>query len=332
VSADTTGIDLAPDATGTQIVDATRAVLRDAFPLAELTRSEPPPGLADRRRARAADLGWTGCGLPEALGGAGFAVTEEALLFRELGRGLVSPGVMATLLAALVVADADPDRARAFADGTRRAGLAVDGPGRLLLIDARPGDDAVRIDGPQVTLIPAAALADRTPMESVDPTLTLHAVDRTATATVRTAPLGDRARLLLAAQMVGLAEASCAMAVAHAKLRQQFGRPIGAFQAVAHPCADMEVRARAADAQLAFAAVAARDGRADAPAQVLSALLVAADAAFRNATVTIRVLGGMGYSSESGAHLFLKRAMVLREAAGGERAIRRALLDGPPPA
>jgi alkylation response protein AidB-like acyl-CoA dehydrogenase len=329
------GIDLSPDATETQIVDATRAVLREAFALADLTRPDPVPGLADRRWARAADLGWTGCGLTDALGGAGFAMTEEALLFRELGRGLVTPSVMATLLAALAVSDTDPDRARAFARGSLRAGIAVAAPepGRLFLIGVGPGDDAVRIDGPHLSLLPAAALAHRTEVECVDPTLTLHTVAGTATqiGAIVTAPLGDRARLLLAAQLVGLAEASCAMAVSHAKLREQFGRPIGAFQAVAHHCADMELRARAADAQLAFAAVAARDGRADAPSQILSAVLVAADAAFRNATMTIRVLGGMGYSSESGAHLFLKRTMVLREAAGGERAIRRALLDGPPP-
>jgi hypothetical protein len=138
--------------------------------------------------------------------------------------------------------------------------------------------------------------------------------------------LPRRAELLVAAQLTGMAEAARDMAAGYAKLRVQFGKPIGSFQSVAHHCADMALRAEAATSQLYFAAIAERDGRADATHQVAAALLVAGDAAFQNATLNIRVHGGIGFTAECDAHNFLKRTVLYRAITGGAAPHQQRLL------
>jgi alkylation response protein AidB-like acyl-CoA dehydrogenase len=107
------------------------------------------------------------------------------------------------------------------------------------------------------------------------------------------------------------------MAVAYAGVREQFGRPIGTFQAIKHHCANMVVAARCARDQTNFAAVAFDDERPDAALQVECALLVAGSAALDNAGKNIQIHGGMGFSDEADPHLFLKRAQLLLALAGG---------------
>jgi alkylation response protein AidB-like acyl-CoA dehydrogenase len=113
------------------------------------------------------------------------------------------------------------------------------------------------------------------------------------------------------------------MAVEYAKDRVQFGRPIGSFQAVKHRCADMAVRAEVARSLTTFAALALRDGEPDAPRHVLEAKALAVDAALANAHDDVQNHGGMGFTWEADAHLYLKRAWVLEHQFG----TRRALLD-----
>src|SRR3546814_7592323 len=86
------------------------------------------------------------------------------------------------------------------------------------------------------------------------------------------------------------------MGVDYAGLREQFGRPIGTFQAVKHHCANMAIAARCARDQVSFAAVAIDEGRADAALQVESALFVAGTAAIENAGKNIQIHGGIGFS------------------------------------
>jgi alkylation response protein AidB-like acyl-CoA dehydrogenase len=114
-----------------------------------------------------------------------------------------------------------------------------------------------------------------------------------------------------------LARAALDMAVAYAGMREQFGRPIGAFQAIKHHCANMALAARCACDQVRFAAVALDDGRGDAPLQIESALYVAGSAALQNCGTNIQIHGGMGFSDETEPHRLLKRARVFVEIAGG---------------
>jgi alkylation response protein AidB-like acyl-CoA dehydrogenase len=129
------------------------------------------------------------------------------------------------------------------------------------------------------------------------------------------APASDfqrRGAVLVAAQLAGMAAATADSAVAYAKERRQFDKPIGAFQAVKHICADMEVRAEIARAAVDAAGVTYDDpGVGDVERAIASAKVVATDAALANAKACIQVHGGMGFTWEVDAHLYLKRAWVL---------------------
>ena len=131
----------------------------------------------------------------------------------------------------------------------------------------------------------------------------------------------DGARPLLrgvrAGQLLGIAETSQELATEYARRREQFGRPIGSFQAIKHILADAYVRQ-----ELARAAVYAAGATLDRPEvgsverAVAAAKLAAGEAALKNARACIQVHGGMGYTWEVPAHFFLKRAMVLEQSFG----------------
>ena len=119
-----------------------------------------------------------------------------------------------------------------------------------------------------------------------------------------------RGAVLVAASLTGIAEATRDISAAHAASRFQFDRPIGVNQAIKHPCADMAVRAELAWAQTLFAALATDERRQDAEFHAIGAKVVAADAAERNVAATVQVLGGMGFTFEHDANLYVKRAHV----------------------
>ena len=126
------------------------------------------------------------------------------------------------------------------------------------------------------------------------------------------------ASALAAALLVGIATAETDLAVAYAKERRQFGRPIGSFQAVKHICADMLTRAEVARAAV-YAAGVHLDGHGDGDTAraVTGAMLLASEAAFANGKACVQVHGGMGFTWEIDAHLYLKRAAALIALHGG---------------
>ena len=118
--------------------------------------------------------------------------------------------------------------------------------------------------------------------------------------------------LLSSAMCVGIGAATLEMAVSYAKAREQFGRPVGSFQAVKHICADMLVRVELARVALHAAAVIADDpGTGDPIRTMAGATLLALEAALENGRKCIQVHGGMGFTWEVPAHLYLMRARVL---------------------
>jgi alkylation response protein AidB-like acyl-CoA dehydrogenase len=135
------------------------------------------------------------------------------------------------------------------------------------------------------------------------------------------APLAQQLRLegaaLVAAQMLGIAEATLELATEYAKRREQFGRPIGSFQSIKHMLADMFVRQEVARAAVYAAGATLDDPLAGDPVRaVASAKIVAGEAARENARACIQVHGGMGYTWEISAHYYLKRAWVGENAFG----------------
>jgi alkylation response protein AidB-like acyl-CoA dehydrogenase len=273
------------------------------------------------------DLGVFGMSTPEEQGGSGLGATEEALIVLELGRRVVAPSVLATVGAThLRSAGARLARLakRRVAAGYRRGDRVVfveDFGANLLLVRDDSGaalfplPRSSRLIDPQLwssRLLETAALGD--PLAEAEPAEAL------------------RLRLIDAAALAGIARAALDMAVEYAGMREQFGRPIGSFQAVKHHCANMALAARCANDQVSFAAVAVDDGRDDAVLQIESAFFVAASAAIENCAKNIQVHGGIGFSEEAAPHRLLKRARLLVEIAGGLEAALTRLGDCRPSA
>ncbi|MFD0338461.1 acyl-CoA dehydrogenase family protein [Streptomyces sp. NPDC127117] len=248
------------------------------------------------------EAGFFALRLPETEGGVGLGLPESVLLFEEAGRSLLPGPLIATHLAA--------GRVKGAAQGGTV--VAVLDPGQPV---AHLGEaDALLVlgagDGPQASAasVDVSRVRDAaTPVRSVDPFTPLWRAEDPVEAG-EPLPGGGRLRdegaLLAAAEQLGSAARTTEMAVQHAGEREQFGAPIGSFQAVKHLCAGMLVRA-----ELARCAVYAAAVTAD-PVEIAGAKLLADDAAVRNARDCLQVHGGMGFTWEADVHLHLKRAWL----------------------
>lgn len=277
-----------------------------------------------------ADLGLFGVAVPERSGGAGGSVGDLCVMVEEAARALVPGPVATTALATLVIPE--PAVLQTLSSGERTAGVALDavldedagrvsGSARYVLGGDKSGLLLLPAAG-QVVLVDAAA-----PGVTVEP---LSATDfsrplaKVSLRDVPSTPLGvsrrrfeDLTATVLAAEAAGVAGWLQDTAVEYAKVREQFGRPIGSFQAVKHMCAEMLLRSRQA-AVAAGDAAAAADGDDD-QLSVAAAVAAAAGigAATANAKDAIQVLGGIGITWEHDAHLYLRRAYGLAQFLGG---------------
>jgi alkylation response protein AidB-like acyl-CoA dehydrogenase len=134
------------------------------------------------------------------------------------------------------------------------------------------------------------------------------------------------ATVLACAEAVGGIARTVEMSVEYAKVRHQFGKPIGSFQAVKHRCADMAVRAEVARSATTYATVSVRDGAADAAFQVAVAKVLAANAYLQNTADNVQNHGGMGFTWECDAHLYVKRARAFDATVGSRRSQLDALV------
>ncbi|MBX3529078.1 MAG: acyl-CoA/acyl-ACP dehydrogenase [Rhizobiaceae bacterium] len=310
-------IDLGVNDDQRQMVEGAVALLAEHAPVARLRPSGKP---VDPHRA-IAEWGWFGVGLPEARGGLGLGVAEEMLLAFEAGRHLLSPSVAATTLAAHL---APEDVLAALLTGEARAALALATGRDVLAFDVEGASLIAVVDGEEVWLAQVSAFRGTT-VSGFDEAVyaSRGTVDRASRLASEPA---FRARLLIAASLAGIARATCDLAVAYAKVREQFGQPIGAFQAVKHICADMGVRAYAAEAQVRMAAAACADTPDAGAFQIGAAALTALRAARTNAEDAIQVHGGIGFTAECEAHFYLKRAHLLGQLLGGTDACRTRIL------
>jgi len=118
----------------------------------------------------------------------------------------------------------------------------------------------------------------------------------------------DLARIALAAEQVGAAEMCLDMSVEYAKVRKQFGRPIGSFQAIKHKCADMLMMIESARSAAFYASALAGQGERDLEEAASSAKAFCSDAFFHCAAENIQIHGGIGFTWEHAAHMYFKRA------------------------
>ncbi|SDM71672.1 Acyl-CoA dehydrogenase, N-terminal domain [Streptomyces sp. cf386] len=260
--------------------DGVRELLARRFGPAALRAAVDEPGRLDRALWR--ELGAAGffaLRLPEAAGGVGLGLPEAVLAFEEAGRALLPGPLVATHLAAGDVPGA----------ATGEVVVAEAGDG---LVEWLTEADVVRGDAEGAV-----------PLRSVDPLTPLHRVPTAA-------DVDPAAVLLTAAEQLGTATRACELAVQHARAREQFGQPIGAFQAVKHLCAEMLVRTETARTAVYAAAVTGDTVDID------TARLLADEAAVSGARDCLQVHGGMGFTWEFEVHLHLKRAWVRTYRAG----------------
>ncbi|XVQ08595.1 acyl-CoA dehydrogenase family protein [Spirillospora sp. CA-255316] len=256
---------------------------------------------------------------------------------RELLPGIAAGSTLATLAwmedgdwdPAAVTMEARRDPRGWVLDGAKSYVLDGHAAG-LVLVAARAGDALAlfAVDG-------SAPGLTRTPLTTLDQTRRLARLAFTTTpARLLTPDAGpalsralDITAVALAAEQLGGAERTLEMTVEYAKVRHQFGRPIGGFQAVKHRCADMFVQVESARSAVLNAAETADERPSELPAAAALAKAYCSDAYFHVAAETIQLHGGIGFTWEHDAHLYFKRAKASQELLGPPALHRRRLAD-----
>ena len=327
------------------LADSVSQVLRrrdaraDARALLEAPQEKPPAAWPDL-----VGMGVLGLHIPEEYGGAGGDLTDLVVAIEELGRA-VTPGALVptVVVSAVLVADADDATRKThlpgLADGSRTAAFALDGElelrdgalrgtvavavgaGTADLLLVRVGGDAVLVD------LRGSGVKVDVP-SNLDPTrrsgrVTLDGAAAT-TMTGAATTLRDLSRVILSAEAVGVARGATEMAADYAKVREQFGRVIATFQAVKHHCANMAVATEVATATTWDAARGAAAGGDQRALTAAVAATVAGEAAYLCANLNQQVHGGIGMTWEHDAHLYLRRATVLRALLDGDAAAEDA--------
>jgi alkylation response protein AidB-like acyl-CoA dehydrogenase len=290
------------------IKSTAREFLGARYPLAEVRRLalEEERGFTDAPWREMVELGW-----PEI---AELGTVEMIVVAEELGYALAPTPLQSTWAAGLLGAEIG---------GERRGAVVVDG------VAADAGAADVLVDWADGALIGGATIE---PVKALDPTRRLFAVQGDE----RSPGGGDleRGRLQVivmnAAESVGVAERAMEMAVAYAKERKQFGRPIGTYQAVSHACAQMLLEVEGARSAVYWAAWALDYEPETAPLAAACAKAYAGDAGRRVPRAALQVHGGIGFTWEHDLHFFLKRGEANAHAYGeaAEHRERIAALTG----
>lgn len=329
--------------------------------LLDASREELPPFWS-----ALADLGWLGLHVPEEYGGSGFGLEELVIVAEALGRSVAPGPFLPTVIVSALLVDAGTEEQKArflpaLVDGSRAAAAGLGGTLHLAEDGSLDGDAGVVLGGGLADHLLLVAGDDVVILDRSDPDLTLSVprnldpTRRSARVAINGARMDENnvvrgaarralaiARTLVAAEACGGARECLEMATGYAKVRQQFGRVIGTFQAVKHHCANMLVAAESAAAAVWDAARAGSDttqfelAGAIAATQALPSFL-------RNAELNIQVHGGIGFTWEHDAHLLLRRAGTLLALFGNGTAedvsqlvsggvVRRPSLDLPPEA
>src|SRR6266851_2058454 len=285
-------------------------------------------------------LGLLGLHVPEEHGGSGFGLPETLVVAEQMGRYLAPGPFVPTVIASAVLAAAGPDDLAkrllpGLADGSVTGAAALGG--EVTYADgAATGKVGVVLSGhlADVLLVPAGddVLVIETAAGGVQATVpvNLDQSRRAARVSLDAAPatvlpgarglLTDVARAVLAAEATGVAAETTEQAAGYAKIRQQFGRPIATFQAVKHHCANMLVAAELATAASWDAGRAGLGGGDQLSYTAAIAAVLAVPAAVGNANLNIQVHGGIGFTWEHDAHLYLRRAAAIAAVLDAEQA------------
>ncbi|ALG12711.1 acyl-CoA dehydrogenase family protein [Kibdelosporangium phytohabitans] len=252
-------------------------------------------------------------------------VADVAMALEHVAKALVPGPVLPTVLTGVLLGRAkDSQVSREFLPGLTEGGVPV-------ALGLRPGAPVIGYAPYLLTRsagVWTLAEAELTQRDALDFSRPLSQVERLRDGHVLDVEgVEDLAVTLAAAEAVGVAGWCLATAVEYAKVRQQFGKPIGSFQAVKHLCAGMVSRVEEARAAAWDAARAADEAPGEHPLAAAVAGAVALEAAVETAKDCVQVLGGIGFTWEHDAHLYLRRALALRALFGGTSYWRRKVAE-----
>lgn len=317
--------------------DALRELLREycsALQLRAAFASEDGrvPGLW----GKLSELGVVGALAPETAGGLGLSFEDLAILLEETGRAAVPDLVVETAAVAVPLLAAlrgEPRADRLLEDVLAgRSAVAISFESRA--VGARGAAALLQLHGDEIHLSPAASFetgvrsVDRTRWELRPAALTADTCcARGPDVAQLAAAAHDHAALGTAAELIGLGARMLELTIAHVKTRQQFGQPIGAFQAVKHQLVDAHVALEFARPLVYRAAHSIAHGDPLASVHVSMAKASASDAALSCARKALQLHGAIGYSYECDLQLFMKRAWALAAAYGDGRSHRKRIAD-----
>jgi alkylation response protein AidB-like acyl-CoA dehydrogenase len=280
----------------------------------ELAESESPYDNA--LWAEICELGWPGIAIAEDHGGQGLGVVELAILLEELGYACAPSPLISNAVAGILIEAAGSDEQRArwlpgIASGEARGAAALTPDAEPIVGAAAGAAVLVLNDGDGARIVEASA-AQLERLELIDSTRAYFRVSADGGEPLpgEVGPALDRAIVAFAAELVGVAQRALDMAVEYAKEREQFGRPIGAYQAVSHRLADMLWAVEEARSLTLYAAWCADAEPASLPLAASMAKARASDAGASVAHDALQTFGGIGFTWEHDLHFLLKRAKV----------------------
>ena len=264
------------------------------------------------------ELGWPGIFIDEEHGGQGLGTVELVILMEELGYALAPLPFLSNAAAGLVLQHGGTDEQKerwlpGIASGEARGAVGVvrDDGEAALVADGDSADVIVLVSRSGGSVVEASAV-EIEPVETIDPTRRFARV-RASNGDALEDDGGDgiwRAATAVAAELTGISQRAMEMAVEYARDREQFGRPIGAYQAVSHRCAQMLFEVEGARSTTYYAGWTADSNPDELRLAASMAKAYASDAGWRVTSSALQVLGGIGFTWEHDLHFLLKRAKV----------------------
>ncbi|MFL5827876.1 MAG: acyl-CoA dehydrogenase family protein [Thermoleophilaceae bacterium] len=321
--------------------DDQQAIKRTAHEfLASRFKSEKVRELAEKGEyddslwAEISELGWPGIFLDESHGGMELGAVELVIVQEELGYALAPTPFLSNAAAALVLQHAGSDEQKerwlpGIATGEARGAVGVARNGEALLVpDGDSADVIVLIDGDSATLHESGSV-ERELRDTIDSTRRYATVRGNGGESLPgdVGPALDRIEIAIAAENVGIAQRAMEMAVEYAKDRKQFDRPIGAYQATSHRCAQMLLETESARSAAYYAGWVADNEPETLPIAASMAKAYASDAGWRVTASSLQVHGGIGFTWEHDLHFFLKRARTNGTLFGSARQHRERVAE-----
>ena len=280
------------------------------------------------------ELGWPGIAIAEEDGGQGLGMVELAVLFEESGIACAPTPLLGSAGAALVISAAGSDGQRsewlpklASGEATGSFGGFAEGQSTLFC-DLPTADVVVTFDGEGALLAPPSEV-DFEPFEAIDAARSYGLVSEAAGERLPgDADAGrDRLAVAIAAELTGIAQRTLEMATEYARERQQFGRPIGAYQAVSHRIATMLLATEEARSLTYYASWTADAEPESLPMAAAMAGARASDAGWEVPASALQVLGGIGFTWEHDLQFWLKRGRVAGRMLGTPRDHRERVAE-----